>query len=215
MDINRKEIYRYLGYHGTPPDDITKNLVESCILELENKITPRNLYQVFDLKCSEQNFLEFAGLHVTSQNLKKNLEGCSRIVLFAATLGISVDLLIKKYSKIKISHAVVLQAVATAMIEEYCDLCQENIRIEQEKQGFFLRPRFSPGYGDFSLEHQKDFVRILDCAKKIGLTLTDSLILIPSKSVTAVIGLSSVSQECKKKGCEDCGKSNCQFRKGE
>ena len=57
------------------------------------------------------------------------------------------------------------------------------------REGLHTKPRFSPGYGDFSLEHQRDFMRILDLENSLGLTLTGSLLLVPEKSVTAVIGL--------------------------
>lgn len=215
MNIDRKEIRRYLGYGKNLPDDTVSKMIEECIEELNKNSTMRNIYQVFDLKILENNTLDFAGFQVQSRNLTKNLAECSQIILFAATLGTAADILIRKYSKMQMSRAVVMQAVTAAMIEEYCDKCQEEIRQKMEQKGLYLRPRFSPGYGDFKLEHQKDMIHVLECPKKIGLTLTESFILAPSKSVTAVIGLSQKAQGCHKKGCEECKKKNCQFRRGE
>ena len=89
------------------------------------------------------------------------------------------------------AKAVVGQACAAAELEEYCDHCQRQIAREAERQGRYLRPRFSPGYGDFSIHCQDTLMRMLDCAKTIGLTLTAGGMMTPTKSVTAVIGMST------------------------
>ena len=104
------------------------------------------------------------------------------------------------------AKAVVLQACAAAMLEEYCDACQREIAKQQEKEGWYLRPRFSPGYGDFDIQYQKPLMQMLDCAKTIGLTMTDSFMMTPTKSVTAVIGMSRIKERCPIQGCEICVK---------
>ncbi len=75
------------------------------------------------------------------------------------------------------------------MIEAYCDECCDALAAHFQKQGLYLRPRFSPGYGDLSLDCQPAFLRVLDAEKRIGLTCTASHLMAPSKSVTAIIGL--------------------------
>ena len=131
----------------------------------------------------------------------------------AATLGIGVDRLISRASAVRMSDAVIYQAVAAAMIEAYCDEVNDTLRQEAERVGLYCRPRFSPGYGDFQIEHQRDFSRLLDTPRKIGLTVTESCLLVPIKSVTAVIGLSNSRQPCHRKGCEECEKTDCAFRR--
>ena len=99
-----------------------------------------------------------------------------------------------------------------ALIEDVCDEAGESMgRIEAAK-GRRLRPRFSPGYGDFSIEHQRDITSVLDTARRIGLTVTDSLMLAPMKSVTAVIGVAE-TEGCAAGGCGNCGKKDCEFRR--
>ena len=83
---------------------------------------------------------------------------------------------------------------------------------EAAARGLKLRPRFSPGYGDFSIAHQRDITRELDTARRLGLTVTESLMLAPMKSVTAVIGLSETGG-CTGGGCEACAKTDCDFRR--
>ena len=111
------------------------------------------------------------------------------------------------------SDAVIYQAAAAPMVETYCDEVNERIRQEAAQSGMYCRPRFSPGYGDFPIAHQRDFSRLLDTPRKIGLTVTESCLLAPIKSVTAVIGLSETPQPCHRKGCEECGKTDCAYRR--
>ena len=110
------------------------------------------------------------------------------------------------------SKAVVMQACAAAFLEEYCDKMQKKIA-DELKKGLFLRPRFSPGYGDFSVIHQKQLLQMTDASKQIGLTMTDGYMLTPSKSITAVIGISSEARDCTIKGCEACTKEDCIYKR--
>lgn len=148
-----------------------------------------------------------------SKSLGKNLLGCDKIILFGATLGVGVDQLLFRSSKTNMAKTVVLQACAAALLEEYCDECQDEIAEKMKQEGRFLRPRFSPGYGDFSIECQRNVIQMLDAAKTIGLTITDSLMMVPSKSVTAVIGVSQFPIQCHRQGCEACGKKDCIYRR--
>lgn len=212
--VDRKEVKRYLGYGRTEVDSGVSEVIENSIHLLEHTACPKFLYQDYPLMVyPDKEEVDFTAFQTKSKNLTKNLKGCERVVLFAATLGIQVDQLIARYSRIRITEGVVLQAAAAAMVEEYCDICQAKIGREMKAAGWYMRPRFSPGYGDFPLDHQKDIVSVLQCPKKIGLTVTDSLLLAPVKSVTAIIGLSRDEQPCHKHGCEECKKMDCQFRR--
>ena len=111
------------------------------------------------------------------------------------------------------SYTVVLQACAAALLEEFCDRRQLEIGKELEKEGLYLRPRFSPGYGDFDIGYQEPLMRMLDCARAIGLTMTEGYMMSPTKSVTAVIGASPVRERCPIEGCEACGKKDCEYRR--
>lgn len=213
MDTRTKEAVRYLGYGRHAIDDKTLALVEDSFRELEQAASKRIIYRIFDLTVPGDGCIKIEDLKITSRNLQKNLKGCQKIVVLGATLGIQVDMLLKRYSYMDMARVVVLQACAAAMLEEYLDDCQEELEKELEEQGLYLRPRFSPGYGDFSIEHQKDILKMLDAAKRIGLTMTDSSMLTPTKSVTAVIGLSESREPCHKKGCEECGKTDCIYRR--
>ncbi len=226
MNVDKREIYRYLGYQGRVPDENVLREVDRCLEELREAVTPRFVYRQYPIERFftdniEKPFLDekpgaellsIAGMKIQSRSLCRNLRDCKSAYLMAATLGIGPDRLIARASVAKMSRAVILQAAAAAMIEAWCDEVNQKIIKEAEDQGLYCRPRFSPGYGDFSLEYQKDFAQILRIQKEIGVSLTQSLLMMPSKSVTAVIGLSPVKKECALHGCEVCSKAEeCSF----
>ncbi|SHJ23256.1 vitamin B12 dependent-methionine synthase activation domain-containing protein [Hespellia stercorisuis] len=213
MDNRTKETIRYLGYGNHAVDSTTIAMISDSFRNLESVANCKSIYRIFDLHETDENYYKIGTVHLESRNLSKNLKGCHRVVLFGATLGAEVDRLLTRKALMSMAEVVVLQAAAAAMLEEYCDECQEEIRVSLEREGEYIRPRFSPGYGDFDIHYQRPLMQMLDCAKKIGLTMTDSFMMSPTKSVTALIGVSSTQENCHKKGCEVCGKKDCIYRR--
>ena len=117
-----------------------------------------------------------------------------------------LDRLIAKYSHLSPSRAVMLQAFGAERIEALCEaVCAD---------GGAVTARFSPGYGDLPLNLQGDLFQILDCPRKIGLTLNQSLLMSPSKSVTALMGIGPLS--CAyghTSGCAACSQESCIYRR--
>ncbi len=197
-EFNEKEILRYLGLKEW--DGQTKKIFDECVEEL--KLSYKVCYLKTPIEIKE--YVIMGNLKIKSKDLAKNLKGCNEVILFAATIGVSIDFLISKYGKISPVKGLMFQAIGTERIESLCDEFCKFLNLG-------LRPRFSPGYGDFSLECQKEIFKMLDCPRKIGLTLNESLLMLPSKSVTAIMG---ISDECYKRGtCEDCSKTDCTFRR--
>ncbi|MGI6181969.1 MAG: Vitamin B12 dependent methionine synthase activation subunit [Agathobaculum sp.] len=213
IPVKYSEVVRYLGYGGMQPDAAVDRAIIRCIEELQQEAQPKSIYKMFSLVLPAPGLLDIAGVTIHSSNLSRNLTGCRGAYLMAATLGVAVDRRITRAAVACMSDAVIYQAVAAAMIEAYCDTVNDEIRMEAQKSGLYCRPRFSPGYGDFSVAHQQDFARLLDTPRRIGLTVTESSLLAPMKSVTAVIGLSDTPQPCHRAGCEACEKTDCAFRR--
>lgn len=214
IEVNRREIYRYLGLSRHEPDERTARLAEECLAELQEVSAPRFFSRSFPLRRLPDGKLDFGCFQAESRDLAKNLKDCDRVILFAATLGTGPDLLARRYGRLEMSRAVVIQAAAAAMIEAWCDGKNEELRREAARHGESLRPRFSPGYGDFSLQYQKNMMVALQAEKTVGITLTDSLLMVPSKSVTAVIGAGKNQYRCEINGCEVCGSKDCPYRRG-
>lgn len=181
-DVNVKEILRYAG--GGDESD-----ARACLAESESELVYEVCFAETAVSVNgDEVDLGFAS--VTSHSLARNLDGCRSAIVFAATVGAKFDRLIGKYNRLSPSKAVIFQAIGSERVESLCDTFEEEIGRELTARGAVsLRPRFSPGYGDLSLEIQRDIFRLLDCSKLIGVTLGDSLLMSPSKSVTAIIGI--------------------------
>lgn len=213
MDKRTKEAVRYLGYGNHAVDEDTLLLIEGSFQELEKAADKRIVYRIFDLFSDGGDEIRIGDLSVKSHSLSRNLKGCMQVILLGATLGTRVDMLLRRYAVSEMARSVTLQACAAAVLEEYLDEWQEEQKRRMEKKGLYLRPRFSPGYGDFSILCQKPVLRMLDASRAIGLSMTDGYMLTPSKSVTALIGISSEKTDCHRKGCEECGKKDCLYRR--
>lgn len=213
MEVSRKEIERYLGCRQGA-DARTRQMIEDCLKELEQAASPHSVIQMTDLTI-ERDKLSMGGLIVTSRYLARHLRHCHQAVLMAVTLGPGVDRLQHQKSCTDMSAAVVMQACAAAMIEAVCDEVQAKVEATAREQGLYVRPRFSPGYGDWPLSDQKALLDRLEASKRIGLTVTDSLMLAPTKSVTAVIGLTDQVESCYMHKCANCDKTDCTFREKE
>lgn len=214
MEKRVREAIRYLGFGKTTVDDRTFALIIKSFKELEETADERVVYRIFSLQTEPDNKIKIGNMTIDSIHLGKNLRGCQEVILFGATLGTGVDMLMKRRSITDMAGAVVLQACAAAMLEEFCDRCVEEISEEFKREGKYLRPRFSAGYGDFSISYQEEILRMLEASKKIGLTMTNGSMLTPIKSITAVIGVSDKNISCHREGCEVCDKTDCDYRRG-
>ena len=138
-EVNRREIYRYLGIKGQQEPDLqTKDLVEDCLEELERSVNCRSFYRRYPLTLLPDSELDFTCFKVKSRALSRNLKDCQEVILFAATLGAGVDLLLRRYSRLSMSRAVVLQACAAARIESYCNEINDKLKAEVTPHHFTL-----------------------------------------------------------------------------
>lgn len=209
--LDNSEILRYLGYRGEV-DEGTKKLLDSEIPVLLSAISPRWVWEVFSITHEDGGVRLSSGLLLEGKNIKKNLTGCTRAVLLAVTLSAQGDAIIRRAENSDMARALVLDCCATTAIEQVCDIAEQEIHTAFS--GCVSPPRFSPGYGDLPLTIQNDVLRLLDAPRKIGLCVTDSHILTPRKSVTAIIGISETQIIKQTAGCPSCTMvGDCHFRK--
>ena len=229
MKIRTSEIYRYLGYRGTLPGPEVIQRVDRCFRELEKAAEPRFVCKRLPVSwiSGEPFAVRIATIHTDSRDLARNLFRCQEAFVFAATLGLGPDRLIRRAQLLSMADAAIYQAVSTEMIEAWCNQKNEELKEEIKKEGLFCRPRYSPGYGDCPLTIQKEISQILEMPKSIGVCLTDTLLMLPTKSVTAFVGISdrpfkeilteihAAGQETyalPRNGCFSCSLTDCSFR---
>lgn len=199
----KKEALRYLGYRGDPPDEATAALIDKGYKELCDTVSPHY--------CHKLIAKDEAAALLTGDSITAHLAKSGRVIFFAATLGSGADKLIRTAEITNMAYALVVDALASAMTEEFCDNAENELR---QLYGGHFTWRYSPGYGDYPIELQPDIIRFLNADKLIGLTATESNILIPRKSVTAVIGISEHEQDSGVRSCATCNmRETCKFRR--
>lgn len=206
--IDEKEVYRYLGYssggiaglnadtkndHDYDPADSSSEVITGYIREAvtltEAAMLPKACYGRFPIEVKGDGRILLPYGEAVSHDLTRNLCDCKEIFLFAATIGAEYDRLLRRTRLTSMAKATILQAVGAAAVESLCDKLNDDLRKDAETGGYKAHPRYSPGYGDYALENQKGIFAVLQPSRYIGLSLMDTLIMAPEKSVTAVIGL--------------------------
>ncbi len=190
--INIGEVLRYAGVKGDASE--LEGILLSCIEKAEPVLSYRVCYGEYPVSF-DGDFVKTDFMSIKSQALQKNLIGCDSIIIFGATIGISFDRLLTTYSSLSPTKAVLLQAIGAERIESLCDMFCKELSEQKAKEERRIKPRFSPGYGDLPLSVQRTLFDVLDCPRKIGLTLNESLIMSPSKSVTAIVGVTKAREE--------------------
>lgn len=216
LEISNEDVYRYLGILDGKIDVETKNDIDEAVKELKKYAKPKVEYKVFDI-VKERNGIQFIGtnMNLEGESINKLLDECDQCILMAVTLGHDVDVLLRKLQISKLEQAVVVDFCASSMVEELCNQAETIIRNKWENQKKYLTDRFSPGYGDLSIERQKLLCEVLDTSRKMGISVGRSGMMNPKKSITAIVGISKEKQKMKIKGCQYCGfYKDCEYRKG-
>lgn len=210
--LDRQEILRYMGASGS--GDALEAMISRAEEEVKQAAKPRHVFRRIPLTVDlPGGSVTLAGTRIESRDLAQHLRGCREGFLFACTLGPAVDTLVKRYTLLEPAMMPVVQAAAAAYTEFCADEAQRELEDYAAEHSLYLRPRYSPGYGDFSLSCQRFLFDALEITKKIGVALTEGFMMIPFKSVTAVIGLSDDPSLCHVNKCMTCTAINCPFRK--
>ncbi len=210
--VSEREVLRYSGFAGqlSAADDSLKDLLAEVMTDLEGAFSYSVCYRRMDI--SWKDGMPILPFEASSKDLATCLAGSKEVILFAGTIGIGIDRYIARYQYVSPARALIAQAFGAERVEALCDLFCGQIREEVKGDGLYITPRFSPGYGDLELKTQKELCSLLDCNRKIGVSLNDSLLMTPSKSVTAIFGLTSCDRGRAEHKCSTCDKEDCEFR---
>lgn len=185
--FDRGEILRYMRCRE--PSEEVEALLDACIDTVRPHLELRVCHREFPVTVVGDT-VDLSFVRLDSRGLAMNLAGCRSAVVFAATVGLALDRLIARAGRRSPARGLCYQAIGAERIEALCDLFNAEVTARAQAEGMTTRTRFSPGYGDLPLELQRDIFAVLDCPRRIGLTLNESLLMSPSKSVTAIIGMS-------------------------
>ena len=208
--IDRTEVLRYLQSSKDLKDENINRLIDEATAEIKKLINFRYIYQKFPIE-KTKNGIKVKGttLILKGNSIQKHLENSKEIYIMAATLGSQIDKKISYYEKISVTKSMIFDACATTAIEEGCDQIEAEIKEKVLAAGNeAITFRYSPGYGDLGIDIQKEVLRILKAPKKIGLTASKYNMLLPTKSVTAIIGVVEEKIEKNKKEAKNIETEN-------
>ncbi len=213
--IDRAQAFRYAGMQ-CEPDKRLASLADACEKHLLSAVSPKYIHRVYPLEFRSDGIAcRGSSLLLTGKDIAAHLQGCTHALLFCATLGEGADRMIRAAQVQDITAGLLTDALASAAVEQVCDLAEAEMLAGLPE----LHPtwRFSPGYGDLPLAVQGDLLAAVDAARRVGVILSAGGLLMPCKSVTAIIGLSDKPVERRRKGCTSCNLSTtCPYRaKGE
>lgn len=205
--IDLMQAARYFGARGEV-DAATMHLLEQCAAPLLAAAMPRAVWLE-----TEVSALAEAGI-LQGEDIFRHLEGCSHAILLAVTLGAGVDGQIRRAGVGDIAASVASDALGSALAEQAADAAEAELRQWAAKEGKYLTGRFSPGYGDWSITVQPLVAAALDTSRRAGLYVTDSNLMTPRKSITALLGVSDHPVKGRLAGCGHCVlNSRCEYRK--
>ena len=207
--LNMNEILKYLGFRGQELTEEIAAQIRRCSDEVLAAATPRLTYRLAPLDNGAVLGVTFAG-----NDIPRMLEPCEEVVLFGATLGPGVERLMMRCEVVNAADSVIMDACASTAIENICNNFESDMRRAVEAEGRYLTDRFSPGYGDLPIAEQPKFFALLDMTRRIGVSLTPTTIMVPRKSVTAIMGIARTPQPHRPPDCEHCLMfRTCPFRK--
>ena len=212
MKADLNEILRYLGAQQASEGLCLK--VAAVSERLEKTLQPRFTYKVCPLlRENGQLSVPTAGITLKSRTAERMLAQCDQVILLACTLGAAFETMLRAEQARDMANAAILNACGSALVEAGCDAAEQELKARFPDR--FLTDRFSPGYGDLPLSLQPAICSTLDVQRRLGIYLTDSCLMIPSKSVTALMGLSNTPQMARIRGCAYCSmQKTCTLRKG-
>ncbi len=200
QQIDKMQWLARLGVTGEPDTQLLQQM-EAAELKLLQAAAPQGMYRVV-----QPDALDFPG-----NAIKKHLAECNGVIVMAVTLGAGIDRLIRTAQIRDMAEAVLLDSGASVLAEQCADTFETVI---SEENGGFMTGRYSPGYGDFPVEIQGQLVKAVDGPRTIGLTTNESNILIPRKSITAIIGMADHPVTGYLATCDECLiKESCGLRK--
>lgn len=191
--IDFEQALKYLGYRNMTLDDSMEDLLESCQSEVINSARPSFVYQVHDYK---DGVIKDSSFVLEGKTIIDHLSECDKVIMLCVTLSGGIDALIRRKQISQMAAAAVIDSLASYAVDQVCDMALSIIM--KDYADYEMTYRYGIGYGDFPLENQQKFLDALNAGRLLGVSTSDSHMLIPTKTVTCIIGLGHNIEPSKK-----------------
>ncbi len=191
---NKNLIYARLGYDKkrTELSDEMHDEVEKLINKAENTLSLTGAYRIMGVaQIDTPRVILGDGTILSGVKLSELMKDCDQALIMLATGGSKImELINRLQTEGKMSEAVVIDAAASEITDSVLDMVMLHVgQMLRNKGRVLTKMRFSPGYGDFDIEQQKELYRLMN-GESFGMTLNEACLLLPEKSVLAIAGIS-------------------------
>ncbi len=194
--VDADEALRYLGYRGQTLDDDLRKRLDAAASLCERELQPTGMFAIFPLVHAEEREqaavtveTPIGPLELPGRAIARHLRGCSEVAFMAVTLGAKSEMLLRRETALSATGGMLADVCASSAVEQAANVLNEHLRAQANQRGFATTWRFSPGYGDLPLSVQPGFLKALGASKTLGISLTAALMLVPTKTITAIVGL--------------------------
>ena len=187
--VKRREAWAFLGHRGQPVDDELAARLEEAAVLCERELAPRGIFRVFPV-CATEDGIAVTGTNLVlpGESIARHLRGCECAALMAVTLGPTSEMVLRREAAVSATGGMLADACASSLVEQAAGVLNGFVDEAAARRGCAPTWRFSPGYGDLPLGVQEPFLEALDAGRALGVTLTAANMLVPSKSITAIVG---------------------------
>ena len=208
FQIDRSEMMRYAGL--PPKGAFPEALVTAALQEAAALAEPRGVWRLVPYDAETGTLGESLVLEGTQ--IRRHLSRSVSAAVLAVTAGPAIEEASSAHFQAgRYTEGLLLDAAATAVTEHLADQLDHFIQSEARRTGRHAAWRYSPGYGDWPVTQQRALCTLIGTGE-IGISVTDHSMLLPRKSVTAVIGLSPCSEAPRPQACSQCHLVSCPFR---
>ena len=193
IQLPERDILFRLKYniHKTVIDADALIKIKGIMVKGFNICKPQGVWGRLDITDIKEESVVFeTGVEINSASIARLLSSCHAAVFMSATVGPGiVDMASEAVLSGDGGSGIIFDAVGSETVEAAIEWLNVYIGSTIKKNGEVLTvSRFSPGYGDFKLEYQGLFYKMLQL-ENMGVALTESFILVPEKTVTAIAGI--------------------------
>lgn len=207
--VDKAEVLRYLGYAG---QDYTPDLDGRIDEAIEHALAisePKGVLAPFEVERIDGGknpcvHLKDTALSLPGHDIAEHLAGAKAAVVFAVTLGMANERELRRLSLTDHLTQILFDAASVALVERTADAAEADAVRWATDQGLFCTWRYSPGYGDLPLAVQPTLLSALNAQRLLGIALSPSLLMTPTKSVTAIAGCFDEPKRSTHMSCATC-----------
>ncbi len=217
LQVDRKRLCTYLSYSGINMDLIHEQQLEETIMLAEESAHALSKYLYLDCKVASNGKIECLHTSLTLPAIPhQNYTSLKQCALFACTIGAEYERLLQRLSMTSALQTLIADSCGSTLVESLADMIEDHIAKDARKRGLYAGQRLSPGYQELDLELSSRILEIVHADTTLGIISNTSKIMIPRKSITAIMYFFSSKQEAHmmRYSCDNCSQySTCIIRK--